>query len=107
MKELAKTLLVQGIRALPLRASRIILDDLARNIGDFKAAGNIAKKVGLTGFVAEGYAGAIRGALDDDAGLARYARDGVWSPRESSLFKDLFAEHGGTYLDIGANIGLT
>jgi FkbM family methyltransferase len=107
MKALAKTLLVQGVRALPLRARRIILDDLARNIGDFKAAGNIAKRVGLTGFIAEGDAGAIRGALDDDAALAKYARDGVWSPRESSLFKTLFAEHGGTYLDIGANIGLT
>ena len=107
MKALAKTVLVQSIRALPLRARRIILDDLARNIGDFKAAGNIARMVGVTGFVAEGDAGAIRGALDDDAALAKYARDGVWSPREASLFKNLFAEQGGTYLDIGANIGLT
>src|SRR4029450_5434815 len=98
MKALAKTLLVQGIRALPLRARRVILDDLAKNIGDFKAAGNIARRVGVTGFVAEGDAGAIRGALDDDAALAKYAREGVWSPRESSLFKNLFAEHGGTYL---------
>ena len=107
MKTLAKTLLVQSIRALPLRARRIILDDLAKNIADFKAAGDIARMVGMTGFVAEGDAGAIRGALDDDEALAKYARDGVWSPRESSLFKNLFAEHGGTYLDIGANIGLT
>src|SRR4029078_81831 len=100
MKAMAKPLLVQGIRALPLRARRIILDDLARNIGDFKAAGNIAKRVGLTGFIAEGDAGALRGALGDDPARAKYARDGVWSPRESSLFKILFAEHGGTYLDI-------
>src|SRR5215212_6314524 len=107
MKTLAKTLLVKSIRALPLRDRRIILDDLAKNIADFKAAGDIARMVGMTGFVAEGDAGAIRGALDDDAALAKYARDGVWSPRESSLFKNLFAEHGGTYLDIGANIGLT
>ena len=34
MKALAKTLLVQGVRALPLRARRIILDDLARLTGD-------------------------------------------------------------------------
>ncbi|MBL6613485.1 MAG: FkbM family methyltransferase [Reyranella sp.] len=107
MKALAKALLVQSVRALPLRARRVILHDLANNIGDFEAAGNIARTVGMTGFVAEGDAGAIRGALDDDAGLAKYARDGVWSPRESSLFKRLFAERGGTYLDIGANIGLT
>ena len=107
MKALAKALLVQGVRALPLRAKRVLLHDLANNIGDFKAAGNIARTVGMTGFVAEGDAGTIRGALDDDAGLAKYAREGAWSPRESSLFKNLFAEQGGTYLDIGANIGLT
>jgi hypothetical protein len=102
MKTLTKTLLLQGIRALPLRARRIILDDLIKNIGDFKAAGDIARRVGLTGFVAEGDAGDIRGALDDDAGLARYARDGVWSPQQTLLFKNFFAERGGTYLDIGA-----
>ena len=107
MKRFAKTLLLQSIRALPLGARRIIFDDLAKNMGDFKAAGDIAKIVGLTGFVAEGDAGAIRGALDDDAALAKYARNGVWSPHESLLFRNLFAEQGGTYLDIGANIGLT
>jgi FkbM family methyltransferase len=85
----------------------MMLDDLASDIGTFNVAGDIARKVGLTGFVAEGDAGVIRGALDDDAALARYARDGVWSPRQSSLFKELFAGCGGTYLDIGANIGLT
>ena len=96
MKTFAKTLLLQSIRALPLRARRIIFDDLAKNMGDFKAAGDIAKMVGLTAFVAEGDAGAIRGALDDDAALAKYARDGVWTPHQSSLFKNLFAERGGT-----------
>ena len=88
MKTLAKTLLVQSIRALPLRARRVILEDLAMNMRDFKAAGNIARRVGVTGFVAEGDAGAIRGALDDDAGLARYARDGVWSPREILIVQE-------------------
>ena len=39
--------------------------------------------------------------------LGKYAKDGSWSPNERSLFKNLFAEQGGTYLDIGANIGLT
>jgi FkbM family methyltransferase len=65
------------------------------------------KKRGFSGFVADGDAGIVRGALDDEAALAKYARNGSWSPNERSLFKDLFAERGGTYLDIGANIGLT
>jgi FkbM family methyltransferase len=107
MKKFVKAVLLQSVRALPWRARIVIFEDLAKNLNGFKAAGYYARRVGLTGFVAEGEAGVIRGALDDDAGLARYARDGVWSPHQSSLFKNLFAERGGTYLDIGANIGLT
>jgi FkbM family methyltransferase len=107
MKPIAKTVLLRSVRALPLRVRMLLFEDLAKNIGGFKAAGDIARSVGLTGFVAEGDAGVIRGALDDDAALAKYARDGSWAPHERSLFKSLFAERGGTYLDIGANIGLT
>jgi FkbM family methyltransferase len=103
-----KTVLLKGVRVLPCSAKRAIFDDIiAKNGGRFQTAGDIAKSVGLTGFVAEGDAGVIRGALDDDASLAKYARDGSWSPHERSLFKAAFAERGGTYLDIGANIGLT
>ena len=107
MKKFAKNMLLRSFRALPLSARMMILHELANNIGGFKAAGDIARGVGLTGFVAEGDAGVIRGALDDDAALARYAKYGSWAPRERSLFRSLFAERGGTYLDIGANIGLT
>jgi FkbM family methyltransferase len=83
------------------------LDELANEIGNFKTAGDIARRVGLKGFVAEGDSGVIHGALDDDAALAKYARNGAWSPHQTVLFKNLFARSGGTYLDIGANIGLT
>jgi FkbM family methyltransferase len=107
MKRLAKTVLLQSIRALPLRARWVILNDLAKDIGTFKVAGDIARRFGVSGFVAEGDAGVIRGSLDDDAAFRYYARHGIWSPRTSLLFKNLFAERGGTYLDIGANIGLT
>jgi len=107
MKKLAKTLLLRGIRALPSRARRLIFEDLAKDLAGFAMAGSIARRAGIAGFVAEGTAGVIRGAVDDEAGLKKYARDGSWCPQASLLFKNLFAEHGGTYLDIGANIGLT
>jgi hypothetical protein len=83
MKIFTRALLQKILRTLPLKVRRMMLDDLASDIGTFNVAGDIARKVGLTGFVAEGDAGVIRGALDDDAALARYARDGVWSPRQS------------------------
>jgi FkbM family methyltransferase len=105
---LAKNVLLHGVRALPARAKRTIFAELAKTSdADFGIAGDIARRAGLTGFVAEGDSGVIRGALDDEAALAKYARERSWSPNERSLFKNLFAEYGGTYLDIGANIGLT
>jgi hypothetical protein len=111
MKKLAKRLLIHGVRSLPLRAKLVIFDglaeELAKSVSGFRVAGDLAKRAGITGFVAQGDAGVIRGALDDDTGLKRYAADGVWSPHQVSLFRDVFAGRGGTYLDIGANIGLT
>ena len=52
--------------------------------------------------------GRIVGAVDDYAVLERYACEGTWCPVENAFFAAFFARHGGgTYLDIGANIGLT
>jgi FkbM family methyltransferase len=57
--------------------------------------------------VAGGY-GQIVGSIHDRAILERYAETGTWCPIENHMFMDFFVLHGGgTYLDIGANIGLT
>jgi hypothetical protein len=54
MKTFAKTVLLRGVRALPPRARRIILEDVVKDTGGFEAAGHIARRLGFTGFVAEG-----------------------------------------------------
>ena len=52
--------------------------------------------------------GEVVGSIDDRAILERYAETGTWCPLETHFFMDFFARAGkGTYLDIGANIGLT
>lgn len=52
--------------------------------------------------------GVVVGSIDDRAILERYAETGTWCPLETHFFMDFFARAGkGTYLDIGANIGLT
>ena len=66
MKTFAKAVLLQGVRTLPLSARRVIFKDLAMDIVSFEAVGGMARRLGLTGFVAEGDCGVIRGALDDD-----------------------------------------
>jgi FkbM family methyltransferase len=109
MKALTKTILRKSIRSLPFRIRRFALEELARaqDLRGFAVAGDIARSVGIAGFVAEGACGSIRGALDDEAALATYARTGSWSPQEIAIFAQAFADCGGTYIDIGANIGLT
>jgi hypothetical protein len=57
---------------------------------------------------ASGSYGLIRSSLNDGLILPAYARTGVYEPRLAALFCEFFASQGGgTYLDIGANIGLT
>jgi FkbM family methyltransferase len=110
IRKFAKSALIRGVRTLPLVAKVTIFDELAQELAKssaFRVAGDLAKRVGISGFVAEGDAGAIRGALDDETGLRRYAKNGLWSRHQISLFRSTFADHGGTYLDIGAHIGLT
>jgi FkbM family methyltransferase len=57
---------------------------------------------------ASGSYGLIQSSLNDGLILPAYARTGVYEPRLAALFREFFASQGGgTYLDIGANIGLT
>jgi FkbM family methyltransferase len=63
---------------------------------------------GATAIRASGSYGDVVGSVDDRAVLERYAETGTWLPAEIRLLTDFFARNGGgTYLDIGANIGLT
>lgn len=51
--------------------------------------------------------GPVEGALDDSGVLQIYARSGAWARTATRFFQEIF-DHagGGSYLDIGANIGL-
>jgi FkbM family methyltransferase len=56
----------------------------------------------------QGEFGLITGAINDAAVLRAYAVNGFWARAANRFFCDFFAgAGGGTYLDIGANIGLT
>jgi FkbM family methyltransferase len=62
----------------------------------------------VTGFYANGQYGTIRSSSSDIEIFGTYARTGTWAPHTNSLLCDFFRRAGsGTYLDVGANIGLT
>jgi FkbM family methyltransferase len=55
----------------------------------------------------DGAYGVFEGSIHDEVVHGHYRREGTWSPEIQELLADrLFAEGRGTFLDIGANIGL-
>jgi FkbM family methyltransferase len=67
----------------------------------------LAKLAGVEAFLVRGEQGLLQGSARDYTVLLNYAINGVWAPRTVQLFKTLFTDQGGMYLDIGANIGAT
>jgi FkbM family methyltransferase len=51
--------------------------------------------------------GTVQGSPLDRSVLARYAETGAWAERTNTLIQDFFDRDGGTYVDVGGNIGLT
>lgn len=88
----------------PRRVFRVRLNKPAPHA--FRRA--LHRMAGETDMVVPGAFGRIVGSVGDYTVLERYARDRTWCPVENAFFEEFFARHGGgTYLDIGANIGLT
>jgi FkbM family methyltransferase len=64
--------------------------------------------LGISKIRAKGEYGDISGFIDDSHIFGVYVRDGVWSPHINAIFVEYFSNRiCGTFLDIGANIGLT
>jgi FkbM family methyltransferase len=79
-----------------------------RTVTAFTIKRALWRLAGATAIRASGSYGDVVGSVDDRAVLERYAKTGTWLPVEIRLLRDFFARNGGgTYLDIGANIGLT
>jgi FkbM family methyltransferase len=68
----------------------------------------LAKALGISKIRTKGGYGEISGFVDDTHIFGVYLSTGVWSEHINSVFTNYFAGHrSGTFLDIGANIGLT
>jgi FkbM family methyltransferase len=62
----------------------------------------------ITSITVAGEQGIFEGSAADISVIQRYAIEGNWSPKTIAMVKDVFGPSKvGTYLDIGANIGLT
>jgi len=65
-----------------------------------------AQKTRLTGFLADGEIGVMAGLIGDENVHRAYLSARDWTPSLRDLFRRVLSE-GGTYIDVGANIGLT
>lgn len=67
-----------------------------------------ARRLNLSSLRVSGQYGEIEGSPYDKVILRQYAMSGTWSPRfQTEIIDRAFRFHEGTFVDIGANIGLT
>jgi FkbM family methyltransferase len=108
MKEVAKRLLRSMAVRLPFGASVTLLDALSHRHGTNHAwLIRQAAQAKIAGFLVDGEWGLIQSAVDDKMILPIYARTGTWARRTNLELIAFFKGRSGTYIDIGANIGLT
>ena len=112
MKKLILSATGAIISLLPLRFRHVmaksLLEDpaLAREYGYIYLSG-LARKLNVVRLSASGQYGTMASSSNDLSILKKYAETGRWAPELSQRLKVFFADSSGTYLDIGANIGMT
>jgi FkbM family methyltransferase len=108
---LAKWVIAEFVRGLPARARKALLVELctASSPSDgYEAFQRLGQRYGIADLRVPGDYGEIEGALADTAILATYSQTHCWAANFNRILEKFFAEHhGGTYIDVGANIGLT
>ena len=107
VKAIAKRMLASTVLRLPWGAREVIYDALCDRLGSTETLARAASRAGITGISAQGRWGTVQSAASDRSILPVYARTGDWARRTHEALAEFFSEAGGTYLDIGANIGLT
>jgi len=108
LKSLAKSALATAVNFLPLSVRRAAIERTRTSPDSYAIFQVLGRSFAVKEIGVAGRYGLIEGSIEDGSVLARYGQTGVWAPQLNKLFGDFFdGRGGGTYLDIGANIGLT
>ena len=81
-------------------------DDLLQRHG-YRYLSQIASKLNINRISARGDYGTFSSAPNDEIILRDYAKNGKWAATTNDAIARFFRDGNGTYIDIGANIGLT
>lgn len=90
---------------LPRGVQRAFVDGLD-GYGSYRLLQKLASSHSVSGFVTKGEFGYMQGSATDISVFRTYAKNKTWAHTTTSLIADLLRQ-GGTYIDIGGNIGLT
>lgn len=107
VKATAKRMLASTVLRMPWGAREAIYEALCDRLGPAETMVRAASRAGIAGISASGRWGTVQSAANDRTILPIYARTGDWARRTHETLAAFFSNAGGTYLDIGANIGLT
>ena len=116
MNRLIARLLKAGVswlpwRSLPRGARGAIIEQLVEimdHTDQVEMMACVAPRIGISTVKAKGEYGEIQSVPGDLCVFAQYARTGTCNKCINDLVDKFFSKHdGGTYIDIGANIGLT
>jgi FkbM family methyltransferase len=97
------------IAHLPWRLRSALLETICEERDPFTVMSALAQKCGVIRFVAQGDYGLIQSSSRDQTILRSYALEGTFAKSTNERLSWFFATRGGggTYIDVGANIGLT
>jgi FkbM family methyltransferase len=107
-KSAARKAISTFVRHLPWGARKSLLEAIVEDFGHVEIFNQIGRDLHVTSVYATGDYGSFIGSIDDLTIFGCYMKTGTWAPELKTLFCDFFSQHaGGTFIDIGANIGLT
>ncbi len=119
MLRLAKDLTKRAVRgalgALPRNALDTLLDELCVVLGTdyrrrrsrFRLLSRLAADSNVVALKVGGDYGVMQSAAGDSHILFRYSEEHRWADRTNKLIAEFFGDDPGSYIDVGANIGMT
>ena len=105
-KHIADSLAIRVARRLPRSMRKTIAAELAKTEEPWPILARIAPRCRLVSVSVSGSYGVMRGTPSDTTILGLYGRSGTWSHGTNTRVASTLAD-GGTYIDVGANIGMT
>lgn len=107
LKKCARSVISAAVNLAPWGVRNAMLDALFHCYGDTEIAKRLLPRLGVVELGVRGEWGLFRNVASDDMLLMVYGMTGTWEPKIVTEIVNFFGDASGTYIDVGANIGLT